>query len=153
MSWPIIITLIVAAAVLEPIILVWALLHFGWGPLARSYPAQPADDDAVTRSFQSFRLGLINLGFCIHVTVDERHLHLRPAAVLRWFGARAASIPWGSIRIVKRSRPRPGGPLRMAPSITARIDGRTLAGPAWCLELAESAPEPQGGPKPANKDD
>ncbi len=145
MSWPIIITLIVAAAVLEPIILVWALLHFGWGPLARSYPAQPADDQAVTRSFQSFRMGLINLGFCIHVTVDERHLHLRPAAVLRWFGARAASIPWGSVEIVKRSR--------LGPSITAKVDGRTLAGPAWCLELAESAPEPQGPPKPANKDD
>ena len=81
-------------------------------------------------------MGLLNLGFCIHVAADESHLHLQPAAVLRIFGAQTASIPWASIGIAKRGRR----------WMSAKINNRTLYGPAWCLGLAEPAAADQATP-------
>ena len=97
------------------------------------------------RRFQSFRLGVLHLGFCIHVAADEGHLHLQPAALLRFFEAPTASIPWSSIEIQKRSR--------TGKSITARINERTLLGPAWCLGLAEPTASETTGRKPATAAD
>lgn len=133
--WPIIIALIVVFVVVEPIAILWAVMRFGWRPFAEDFPAQHVDEHAVRKRFQSFRLGLLNLGFSIHVAVDERHLHLEPAAWMRRLGARAVSIPWDSISVVKRSR--------TGAWMTARIGKHTLMGPTWCLELAEPA-EPSG---------
>ncbi len=128
--WPIVITLIVVFAVAEPVVILWAIMKFGWGPLANDFPHQPVDGQAVRKRFQSFRLGMLNLGFSIHVAVDERHLHLEPAAWMRKLGARPVSIPWERIEVVKRGK---------GAWMTARIGPYTLAGPAWCLELAEPA--------------
>ena len=140
MSW--LIALIISLAVVEPIVLIWTIVHFGWRPFQDAFPAQPQRDDAVVRRFQSFRLGVLNLGFSIHVAVDEQHLHLQPVAVFRWFGAHRASIPWVSISVIKRSR--------SGRRITVKIGERTLVGPAWCLELAEPA---QSSPEAGDSSD
>ncbi len=127
-----IVKLIILVAVIDALVTVvvlWAVVRFGWKPFAQHFLPRRKDPDAVERRFQSFRLGVLHLGFCIHVAADEGHLHLQPAALLRFFGAQTASIPWSSIKIQKHSR--------TGRSITAKINQRTLQGPAWCLSLAE----------------
>jgi hypothetical protein len=113
--------------------IMWWAVNAVWRPLRQRYPARDVAPDAVRRNFQSFRFGAINFGGCIHVAVDEDHLHLIPARLLRWFGASTVSIPWASIAIT--GRPRLG---RILP---ASFDGRSVAGPAWCLRLAEPPEE------------
>ena len=138
-----IVKLIILVAVtdaLVTVVAVWAVVRFGWKPFADRFPPRPADPDAVQRSFQSFRLGLLHFGFCIHVAADQGHLHLQPAAILRFFGAQTASIPWASIEIQKHGR--------SGKWITTKINERTLLGPAWCLGLAEpTAPGTPGTPE------
>ncbi|MHC4102906.1 MAG: hypothetical protein ACYS15_01390 [Planctomycetota bacterium] len=132
MNWTsVIIAGIVLFVVLEPIVILWAIVHFAWAPIHEKFPARAPEADAVRRGFQSFRVGIMNLGFSIHATVDEHHLHLEPAAYLRWARARTVSIPWDAINIEKRSR--------SGRWITAKVDKWSLMGPAWCLELAESS--------------
>lgn len=99
--------------------------------LAAKFPPRPARPDAVWRRYQSFRFGMSNFGKCIHVGVDEECLHLVPATLARWFGARPMSIPWDAIT--------PGA--RMGAMLRATIAGTEILGPAWCLELAR--PDPQ----------
>ncbi|MHC4428453.1 MAG: hypothetical protein ACYS0D_07590 [Planctomycetota bacterium] len=127
MIWWIIVTVVVADVLLVACI-IWFILRVSWGKLERLFPAQAPAADAVSRRFQSFRLNLLNLGFAVHVTVDEGHLHLDAVRILRWLGARPMSIPWEQISIVKRHGSR---------WTAAKIDSFTLHGPAWCLSLAE----------------
>ncbi|MHC4416408.1 MAG: hypothetical protein ACYS0G_14125 [Planctomycetota bacterium] len=133
MSGPLLLTLIIVAALAESFVILWAIVRFGWKPLADVFPPQPSQPDAVVRRFRSFRVGVVNFGFSMHVAVDERHLHLETVALFRWFGARPVSVPWESIRIQKRSR--------WGRWITAKVGPRTITGPAWCLELAEPTPD------------
>jgi hypothetical protein len=73
----------------------------------------------------------MNFGLCIHVAVDETHLHLTPARVLRWVGAGPISVPWESIRVKKTSR--------NGKWTTAFFGPLSVMGPTWCLQLAESS--------------
>ena len=130
MTLALVIAIAVALTVLDFVIVV-TIIHRGWGPLPREFPAKTPGDDAVWRRYQSFRLGLMNLGYCIHVAVDEQYLHLVPIKPLRVFGGRTASIPWDAMRIEKRSS--------RGRWITVRIGAHTLRGPSWCLELASAA--------------
>lgn len=102
----------------------------GLGELAAKHPPVTPAPGAVRRRFQSFSFGMLNLGGCIHVTVDEHHLHLDPA----WFARalarmRPMSIPWTAIR-----SPKPDG--RSWRGMRATIDGVDVRGPKWCLEMA-----------------
>ncbi len=115
---------------------IWLVARY-WGRLERGFPAKPARDDAVVRPYQSFRLGVVNLGFSIRVAVDDRHLHLEPTGPLRWLGARSASIPWEAITVKRRSM--------SGKWMTVEVSGRRLQGPAWCLGLAEPAVAADGG--------
>jgi len=108
--------------------LIWGAMRLGWRPMMNQYPPREPAPDAVGRRFQSFRFGVINLGFSVHVVADEEHLHLRPAHFLRWCGAGPISVPWSAIRL--------GKPLLGGKWMTASINGKNIAGPAWCLELA-----------------
>lgn len=96
-----------------------------FGVLSRRYPAAPSTAPSVRRNFASMKADWINLGYCVHIEADAVHLHLYPAMILRWAGARAASIPWDRIQIGK---PRYFGGYR-----DARIDTLNLLLPAWCL--------------------
>lgn len=126
---PLIIALIILFVVVEPIVLIWAMVRFGWSKLAEAFPAQAIEPDAVRRNFQSFRIGIMNLGYSIHVAADQGYLHLEPARYLRWLGAGPVSIPWDDIEIVKRSR--------LARWITIKAGSHKITGPEWCLSLAE----------------
>ena len=130
MSWLLIVAIVVSFAAFDAAI-IGVLIRLGWRWLPREFPATTPRSDAVWRRHQSFRIGMLNLGFCIQVAVDEQHLHLVPIKPLRAFGAAAASIPWQSIRILTHT---PGDRW-----ITVRIGTRTMKGPAWCLELASRA--------------
>jgi hypothetical protein len=131
MSWThVLIAGIVVFVILEPVVILWAIVRFGWAPIHEKFPAREPGADAVRRGFQSFKVGILNLGFSIHATVDAHYLHLEPAAYLRWARARTVSIPWDAISIEKRSR--------SGRWITVKTDKWTIMGPAWCLELAES---------------
>jgi hypothetical protein len=120
---------IVVFAVLEPILIFWAIVRFAWAPIHEKFPTHEPGADAVRRGFQSFKVGILNLSFSIHATVDEHRLHLEPGAYLRWFGARTVSIPWDAMTVEKRSR--------SGRCVTVKADKWTIMGPAWCLELAE----------------
>ncbi len=130
MNWPLVIAIAVLFTVLDVVVL-GTLIRFAWRWLPREFPATAPRDNAVWRRHQSFRIDLLNLGFCIEVAVDEHHLHLVPIKPLRAFGAAPASIPWHSITIEKHT---PGGRW-----VTVRVGTHTMKGPAWCLELASPA--------------
>ena len=130
MTVAIVIAIAVAVTALDLMIVV-GIIHWGWGPLSREFPATEPGDDAVWRRYQSFRLGLLSLGYCIHVAADERYLHLVPIKPLRACGGKPASIPWDAIRIESRSG--------RGKWITVRVGTHTLRGPSWCLELASAA--------------
>jgi hypothetical protein len=135
MPQAVIITLIVVAFTAVDGLIVWGLLRAMWGPWQQKFPAQPVAADAVTREFQSFKFGMMNCGYSIHVSVDDHFLHLAPAAFLRLFGLRAFSIPWEEI-VVTRRRGR-------GKWIDAKVGINTLRGPAWCLEIAQPASDDQ----------
>ena len=120
-------TLLITICVLEaPVILVLVFKGM-WTPIARQYPPQPLADDAITRRFQSFKLGIINLGWSIHASIDSRYLHLRPVTFLRWFGAIPMSIGWGDL-----SKLHAGG------TSVYLTGGHRLVGPAWCFEMLKA---------------
>jgi hypothetical protein len=98
-----------------------------WGPLPERYPESDPAPDAVTRNFQTFRVGLVNLGWCVHVSVDDEFLHLRPASFIRKLGGKGMSIPWDRVFVKKSAGSR----------ATAIVDSLAIDGPSWCLELAD----------------
>jgi len=100
-----------------------------WNPLAKAFPAREPAPDAVSKSFQSFSYGIVNLGFSIHVSADSDALHLTPIRFLRWFGAKPASIPWDSMDTDVKS------PRKI------RVNGQVLQGPKWCMELSAPSSE------------
>ena len=129
MSWPLIIALLVAADFVLAIAILALFVKRSWSPIAQAHPPQSPATGAVGRDFQSFRFGVLNLGFSVHVKVDERFLHIVPARYLRWLGAAPMSLPWEAVTVVKRSA--------HGRWITADINGRRIQGPAWCLQLAD----------------
>lgn len=110
-----------------------------WTPIAAAHPQQTPADDAVLKKFQSFKIDMLNLGFCIHTSVDEHYLHLTPVKILQKLSGKPASIAWINITDVK--------PTRFGKTMSARIGKHKITGPAWCLQLAvedeNAAHEPQ----------
>jgi len=98
-----------------------------WAPIGDRFPAVEAAPDAVRRNFQSFKIGLLNLGWSLHVAVDDEHLHLYPALLPRLWGVTPVSVPWPEITDKGAAL---FGQRRV------RIRATELIGPAWCLELA-----------------
>ncbi len=108
------------------VLIVRAVLRSSLGGLADRFPFTEPEPGAVRRDFQSFRFGVVSAGYSMHVAVDDRYLHLMPAAVMRWCGVRAMSVPWSEIRLLRRS-----GSYRYA-----KVGGMRFNGPGWCLDLA-----------------
>ena len=124
----------------SPFAAFWLLVVFGWRPWSKKFPAAPQRQDAVVRLSQSIQLGpWMRMNNCIHLAADEDHLHLIPFSMLRWVGAGVISIPWAAISDVR--------PTRFNGVSRGRVNGRTIAGPTWCLELgapAADGPDTQG---------
>jgi hypothetical protein len=122
-----IILLVVGFDLLFLPLLLYAMLNGCWSPLVEHHPAAPIADDAVQRNFQSYKIGMMNLGFMVHTAVDEQHLHLQPAWLGRVLRMRAASVPWGAVEPVKR---------RGKKYAEVKIGTSRVIGPAWALGLA-----------------
>lgn len=119
---------VIALITLVDLLVVYALVRAGWAELVQGFGYVEPEPGAVRRRFQTFKAGLYNFGWLVHVAVDENYLHLYPAAIVRWAGARPASIPWGCIAVVKPGK-------RMT---KVKIGKATIIGPTWCLEMAGS---------------
>ncbi len=122
---PAAVTLLVLVSLLGTGGIVSAVMCGMWNPALKPHPPVEPEVDAVRRDFQSFSLGLVNMGWSVHVAADAHHLHLTPIKPMRLLGARSASIPWSAMRPVGGSR-----------STVVTLDGRQrLIGPRWCMEL------------------
>jgi hypothetical protein len=128
MSPALLAVLIVGGTLLMDTIIVSTLLKAAWGMLPPRAGVTPGED-AVRRDFQSFKIGMYNLGYCIHVAVDDAYLHLFPTAMLRWAGARPISIPWEDVEFLRRKGTK---------WAEVRIGRQKVLGPAWALEIAEA---------------
>lgn len=118
--------IIAVVAVLIPAIM-FLTFHMLWRPIFAKYPKQPVGLDAESRSFQSFSVSIVNMGFSVHATTDAEFLHLEPVWILQAFGASPASVPWTALTPTHDPRwPRVGRAVR--------LDGHFMTGPAWCLD-------------------
>ncbi len=123
--WIVIAIVIVLDLLFMPVV-VRLLVAQAWNPIAEAHPRTAPAPDAVTRRRQGISVGLVNLGMCFTISVDEHALHLVPNALGRLLGLRPASIPWDAIEAKKRGRF----------FSRVRVAGRDLAAPRWCLDLA-----------------
>jgi hypothetical protein len=104
------------------------LIQSAWRPLAKQFNAMPFLEQHYRKNFQSFHFGNYSLGRSVHVVIDDDHLHLLPALILRCFQCRAISIPWQAMKLTTKQ------PL-MKSFRTVQIGGIKVLGPAWCFEL------------------
>jgi hypothetical protein len=114
-------------------VVVPALIRESWGAIADTHPAirKPFDrvlpggisTPATWRGFQSMSADMINMGWCMHIGVDDWGIHLHPARLGRLFGLKPASVPWEAISPKKRRK-------RFC---TVLIRGVSVKGPTWAL--------------------
>lgn len=110
-------------------VLVRGMIDSCWKPIEDAYPfdsAPPPSPRAVRREFCSLKLGMMGVSRGMHVTADETHLRLEPCRVCRWFGMRAAAVPWAEITFVRQ---------RSTRTSVVRIRGVEVAGPRDLLSL------------------
>lgn len=131
------IILLVGMFLVLDVVLVGAILSMAgepWRALGAAFPPVEPAHDAVKRNFQSFSIGLSNWGGCVHVSVDEHHMHLRPAMLMRWARLPGCSVPWDRVRVSKvRGK-----------HAHARVGNTELIGPAWALTLGGGGGEGVG---------
>ncbi|MEM1330476.1 MAG: hypothetical protein AAGG07_07940 [Planctomycetota bacterium] len=108
-----------------------ALVKGAFNDMARAHPATDPLPDAVSKRFQSFQIGIVNLGLCVHVAVDDECLHLTPIKLFRCIGALPSSVPWSAVEPV-------GKPGKRRAKV--KIGMTQLRGPAWALSLATPPP-------------
>ena len=128
MSTPvwIVIALVILLDLLFVPVVVRLMVAQSWNPIAEAHPPTTPAPDALTRRRQGISVGLVNLGMCFTISVDEHALHMVPNRFGRVLGLRPASIPWDAIEAKKRGRL----------SSRVRVAGRDLTAPRWCLDLA-----------------
>lgn len=132
----IVVVLLIDAFVIGAIF--YGLIGGQFRDLAQRYPARTPREGSVRRNFQSIRLGMINLGGCVHLEVDEDALHVHPTAFLRWLKAPGFSVPWEDVRYLKER-----GSLIWV-RLGAGASSLDMVGPRWCLELAQGSPAARG---------
>lgn len=110
---------VVYALLREPVQDVFNRLH-------AKFPPQQIGAGAIRRNFQSTKKDIVNLGFCVHFAVDDRFVHMMPAAVLRWAGAKACSVP---VALVSAKQ----SDMSYAEIV---FDDVTLVGPTWVVREA-----------------
>jgi hypothetical protein len=141
MTTPQIIALVFAVVCIDALI-VGAIVHTAGQSLrelSTAFPQQPALEGTPTRSFQSVRIGIVNLGGSVHIAIDGNCLHLSPSWFARRLGMKPASVPHACIDVpasdLARAKTRATG-LTLAnlrppsPTRKATID---LCLPAWAI--------------------
>ncbi len=100
--WQLAILVLLATLPID-LLLVWVIARYAaadfFNPLAERYPWRDPPRDAVRKNFLSFQLhGFLNFSFCLHAAADDRFIHLMPAWLPRFAGARPSSVPRSEIR-------------------------------------------------------
>lgn len=136
---PLAVTILVAAIVLTDLMIVGAVLSAVGSSVRETGkefpPVQPAAD-AITKAFQSFKLGMLGLGKCVHVSVDDQYLHLRPAMLARWIRVPPMSVPWAQVQVTGSTL---ASRLKLGKSLKAKLGTLDIEGPQWCLNLASQS--------------
>lgn len=133
---PLTITILVTAIVLFDLMIVAAVLtavSASIRTISKQFPPVAPAADAVTKNFQSFKLGLLGLGKCIHASVDEHYLHLRPCMLARWIRVPPMSVPWAQVQVTGSTF---ASRLKLGKSLKAKLGTLDIEGPEWCLNLA-----------------
>lgn len=106
-------------------------LRVVWNGIAKKYPAQGAQQEAISRSFQTCSIGIFNLGLSVRVTVDSTHLHLAPNLFLLCATWTSMSIPWENITL--------GKSRFFKKYLVFQVTGvkSKIVAPAWALQLAK----------------
>lgn len=129
------VALVVIGLVLFDMMVVCAVLSAfisgSFGKLTKKHPPREPGKDAVRREFQSLAFGAANFGFCVHIAVDGFGIHFFPAALLRWLGGQASSVPWTQIEITDKN---PG-----RRHIKCTIAGVKGVIPGWCFDALPAA--------------
>ena len=124
-----VVALIVTPIILAAPLLIMVVVRLAWPGWSSEFPPQLPRDDAVVLIMQDFSFGgLRRFNNVLTIAADEDYLHLALPRVLQWPGCKPMSIPWPEIVEARRSRQQEW--------ITARVRGRRIAGPAWCMSLA-----------------
>jgi len=97
-----------------------------WNRLLASWPPHTPSAGTSWKRFRSFRVGIMNLGCCVHVARDSKALHLRLIAPMRWAGAVDASIPWGVVEAGRKS------------DRHIKLGKTSVYGPAWAFQPPRS---------------
>lgn len=127
-----------------PFIIFGLINQIMWAPMARRFPARPQAPDAVVRTFQSVAFSRLNrINNFVHIAADADHLHFIAPGLMRATGAKVISIPWERFTDVKQR-----GLFGMT---GARVDGRAITAPTWCMKvaLAQAAAMDDAGPADA----
>jgi hypothetical protein len=128
----------VVTFVLIDLFVIWTILSYVfrklWTAFAKDFPPRDVTEPSATKTFQTFRINTMNLGNCVHVTLDDHCLHLNPAKMLRWMGLGRVSIPWETIQ---RSETKAKNRMRgTSPTYReVKIGDSKVTGPAWCFQL------------------
>lgn len=146
---------IVAFDLVFALVVVRLLAHSALEPIVREFPAVEPVGVVHDRRAQSFRIGLMNLGFSLRVRTDAGYIHLTPEPWVRWTGLHAVSLPVDCLR-AGAGRPRKGW-LHPIEIEGERVQ-ETIHAPRWVWLLAGGAPmtretadwDPLGADQPGN---
>lgn len=126
------IMLLVGFMLMMDMIVVGAILNVAvqtlFEPLSKRFPPQEMMADVVEKPFQTVKVGIMNFGMSVHFGVDDKHVHVVPAKLLRWCGGKPSSVPLSEVSVdasagVDRCR---AGKL-----VDGVIAGIALQAPAW----------------------
>ena len=124
----VIIPMVMAFDLLVAATVVGFLVRRSWKPLEKDFPARQPSEPSVSRTFQSFAIGMANYGWSIHVVLDDDYLHLKPIWIIRQFGLNPISIPLDAIK--------PLPDLQSGRQFKKVLIGKqTITGPKWCFAL------------------
>lgn len=113
-----------------------AVIESNWTPISDAFPlaAAPAPrPDAVRREFCSLKIGMLSLGWSVHLTVDEAYLRFEPAMIGRVLGMKPAAAPWSEVKHL-------GNRGRHAALVSVR--GTEILGPRDIFEIARQGAAP-----------
>ena len=125
-AWIVIAAVVILDLLIVPLI-VRAAIRGGWKKIHDTHPGVDIAPGTVRKDFQSFKIGMMNLGMSIHVACDDTHLHMLPCLFLRLCTAKPISVPWDAIEIKKRGKW----------STHTKIAGADVWGPNWCFDLVD----------------
>lgn len=114
------------------LIIVPAVIHAAisgyWAPIADKFPWTEPAAGSPRWNFASLKIGVLNLGWSVHLLADDAALHMTPVKVMRWFGMKGASIPWDEIEYLRDRGKRWS---------VVKIAGHEIMGPREPFQLAK----------------